>query len=109
MGNDFRYDRAAIMRQAWANYRQIKGAQERKRAKGLCTPDQSHREILARALKLAWTYAKAEREINQRAAIETPEEREITRLENKTRWSPGDRGRLVTLKSAINNTQPIAA
>ena len=57
-------------------------------------PALPHRTLIANCLRTAWNAAKALARAARLAAVIaeplTPEQNELLRLENKTRWSPAD-------------------
>ena len=79
----------AIMRDAWTRYRKARAVSA---ANGF--PALPHRALISNCLRTAWNAAKAlARAVRLAAVIAeplTPEQNELLRLENKTRWSPAD-------------------
>ena len=79
----------AIMQDAWTRYRKARALSAANGFKGL-----PHRTLIANCLRTAWNVAKALARAARLAAVIaeplTPEQNELLRLENKTRWSPAD-------------------
>ena len=90
----------AIMQDAWTRYRKARAISA---AKGF--PALPHRTLIANCLRTAWNVAKAlARAVRLAAVIAdplTPEQNELLRLENKTRWSPADYQRARELRHEL--------
>lgn len=90
----------AIMQDAWTRYRKARVISA---VNGF--PALPHRTLIANCLRTAWNVAKAlARAVRLAAVIAepiTPEQNELLRLENKTRWSPADYQRARELRHEL--------
>ncbi len=90
----------AIMQDAWTRYRKARAISA---ANGF--PALLHRALIANCLRTAWNVAKALARAARIAAVIaeplTPEQDELLRLVNKTRWSPADYQRARELRHGL--------
>ena len=94
------FNHRAIMQDAWTRYRKARVVSA---AKGF--PTLPHRTLIANCLCTAWNAAKALARATRLAAVIaeplTPDQNELLRLENKTRWSPADYQRARELRHGL--------
>ena len=96
------FNHRAIMQDAWTRYRKARAISA---ANGF--PALPHRTLIANCLRTAWQVAKALARAAQLAAVIaeplTPEQTELLRLENKTRWRPVDYQRARQLRHEMRS------
>ena len=94
------FNHRAIMQDAWTRYRKARAISA---ANG--SPALPHRTLIANCLRTAWQVAKALARAARLAEVIseplTPDQNELLRLENKTRWNPADYQRARDLRHEL--------